>query len=302
MDHTRQLDLLADMIAASHIGTTYGRSWHDGPMALQFAARESFGFHVVISGEVWLLARGERHLLRSGDVVMLSCEHVLATDPELKPVPFVEEDVLANAAPEGEGVCLLCGAYLVEDMLEHPIFANLPPLVLLSVNDRSPSVDGLVTLLDHELRSQRPGTRTIVNRLVDAMLVQILRHWIESGCPQARGWIGALQDPILGRVLALIHNDYDAGWTLESLARAAGTSRSTLARNFSAAVGTSPMSFLTRRRLEVARDLLARGTMRLDEIADEVGYATSFALSKAYKREFGVAPMHSAAAPRRRRA
>ena len=78
--------------------------------------------------------------------------------------------------------------------------------------------------------------------------------------------------------------------TATSMPSAAGTSRSTLARNFSASVGEAPMSFLTRRRLDVAREHLRRGSMRLDEIAGCVGYSSAFALSKAYKREFGVAP------------
>jgi AraC-like DNA-binding protein len=105
-------------------------------------------------------------------------------------------------------------------------------------------------------------------------------------------WIRGLRDPVVARALALIHNEYARSWTLDTLARASGASRATLARNFVAAVGTTPMRFLTERRLSVAEGLMRRTAMTLEEIAAEVGYGSAYSLSKAFKREFGAAPAH----------
>ena len=155
-------------------------------------------------------------------------------------------------------------------------------------------MDALIGLLDHEFESFAPGGRTLASCLVDAMLVCILRHWIASDGPSPANWIRGLRAPVLARSLALIHNGYAAVWTLDMLARAAGASRAALARNFAAAVGTTPMRFLTERGLSVAKGLIRRSTMTLDEIAGELGYGSAFSLSKAFKRECGSAPAHFA--------
>ena len=187
---------------------------------------------------------------------------------------------------------MLCWAYIV-DVLNHPIFSRLPPIIVLRVGQRAPSIDALIELLDREFTTFSPGGRTVASRFIDAMLVCILRHWIAGDGPSPGNWIRGLRDPVLARALALIHNEYARSWTLETLARAAGASRATLARNFVAAVGTTPMRFLTQRRLGVAETMMERTTMTLEAIAAEVGYGSAFSLSKAFKREFGAAPTQS---------
>jgi len=170
------------------------------------------------------------------------------------------------------------------------VFDNLPPAIILRAGERHPSVDAMVQVIDSEFRRQAPGARAVATRLIDAMLVYILRHWIESDCPRASRWLKALRDPVLARALALVHSRYREAWTLDTLARAVGTSRASLARNFAAEVGTPPMLFLAQRRLMVARGLLETSAMSLDEIAGEVGYASGFSLSKAFKRQYGESP------------
>ena len=97
--------------------------------------------------------------------------------------------------------------------------------------------------------------------------------------------------------MALIHSQYQTAWTLDTLARAAGTSRASLARKFTAEVGSPPMRFLAERRLVVARGLLDTSSMSLDQIAGEVGYASGFSLSKAFKRQYGESPRDVRSSP-----
>ncbi|MEM1349854.1 MAG: helix-turn-helix domain-containing protein, partial [Myxococcota bacterium] len=147
-------------------------------------------------------------------------------------------------------------------------------------------------LLDVEVQHEAPGSHTVIRRLVDALLVYALRHHIERASPTQLGWLNALRDPALSRALSLMHKEYAKPWTLESLARASGTSRASLARHFVAEVGSTPIQYLTARRLHAARRLMVHTTLSLDEVADEVGYASAFSLSKAFKRHFGAAPTH----------
>lgn len=79
-------------------------------------------------------------------------------------------------------------------------------------------------------------------------------------------------------------------WTVASLARAAGLSRAPFARRFRQATGKSPLRWLTEHRLDVARARLLRTDLALAAIANEVGYGSEFAFSKAFKRLLGVAP------------
>ncbi|MCP5071480.1 MAG: AraC family transcriptional regulator [bacterium] len=285
------LDLLADILADSHRGIVYDRRWYAGGWGLRFDGKESCGFYVVTSGELIVrVPKRRQHTLRAGDVALLAGEHVIATDEDARPLPFSLERVRSLAVDERAGeLCMLCGAYLV-DVPNHPVFSNLPPLILLRAGQRDPSIDALIGLLDHEFRAPAPGARTVAARYIDAMLVCILRHWIGSDGPSPQNWIRGLRDAVLSRALALIHNEYARAWTLDTLARAAGASRATLARNFVTAVGTTPMRFLTQRRLGVAKRLMERTTMTLDEIAGRVGYSSAFSLSKAFKREFGHSP------------
>jgi AraC-like DNA-binding protein len=291
---TGDLDLLADLIGGSAVGTLSARAWYAGRWSLAFASSEEVGFHIVGEGEVDLrLEDGTVERLRRGDVALVSAAHILATDLRRRPVPFTLERGAAMSVDEEDGdVCLLCGAYRVDRTARHPVFDSLPPAIVLRSGQRHPSVDAMVAVLDSEFQRQAPGARAVATRLIDAMLVYILRHWIESDCPRASRWLKALRDPVLARALALIHNEYSTAWSLDTLARAAGTSRASLARNFTAEVGTPPMQFLTERRLFVARGLLESSSMSLEEVARAVGYATAFSLSKAFKRHYGESPRH----------
>ena len=293
-----ELDLLADIVRSSHVGTLSARGWYAGAWSLRFEASRDCGFHIVTAGEVTLqLDDGTAHALHAGDVVLVSAPHVLATDLRRRPRPFSKEVAAGMAVEEAEAdTGLLCGAYLLDDVAQHPVFSNLPETIILRAGARDPSVDAMIAVLDAEFRTHAPGSRAVADRLIDAMLVYILRHWVQSDCPRASGWLKALRDPVLGRALALIHGQYAQTWTLERLARASGTSRASLARHFTAEVGTSPMQFLTERRLSVARGLVQNTAMSLDEVATAVGYASGFSLSKAFKRTYGESPRRLAPA------
>ncbi|MCC6714525.1 MAG: helix-turn-helix transcriptional regulator, partial [Gammaproteobacteria bacterium] len=79
-------------------------------------------------------------------------------------------------------------------------------------------------------------------------------------------------------------------WTLDELARQAGTSRSVLAERFQHFVGQPPMHYLTRWRMQVAAGLLARGMSNVAGVAAEVGYDSEAAFSRAFKKFVGVPP------------
>lgn len=98
------------------------------------------------------------------------------------------------------------------------------------------------------------------------------------------------RDLRIEKALRAMQAEPERRWTLAELAKRAGASRSTFARVFAAELGETPGSWLSRKRLEFARELLETGHAKLAEIAERVGYASEFALSRAFKRHFGIAP------------
>ncbi len=87
-----------------------------------------------------------------------------------------------------------------------------------------------------------------------------------------------------------LHARYAEPWTLESLAREVGMSRTLLAVQFKELVGESPISYLTRWRIMRAANRLRSERVSLDRIAESVGYTSDAVFSKAFRRVTGVAP------------
>lgn len=92
------------------------------------------------------------------------------------------------------------------------------------------------------------------------------------------------------KALRALEADPRRRWTLAELAKLVGSSRSNFAKVFASEVGETPGAWLARKRLELAREIVQNTDVKLAEIADRVGYASEFALSRAFKRHFGIAP------------
>jgi len=141
-----------------------------------------------------------------------------------------------------------------------------------------------------EAASGRPGAEIVVTRLSEVLFVQAVRAHLAALPEGARGWVGALRDPPVARALALIHRHPERPWTVESLGRAVGLSRSQFAARFAAAVGEPPLAYLSGWRMHRARSLLRDGTVRMGRIAALLGYGSEAAFSTAFKRWTGTAP------------
>ncbi|NIR29565.1 MAG: helix-turn-helix transcriptional regulator [Gammaproteobacteria bacterium] len=109
--------------------------------------------------------------------------------------------------------------------------------------------------------------------------------------PDARtGWLAGLRDPVVGRALLALHRRPAQPWTLETLAREVGASRSHLAGCFARLIGQPPMQYLSQWRMQLAARMLADGSAKVASVALDVGYASEAAFSRAFKRLVGVSP------------
>jgi AraC-like DNA-binding protein len=262
----------------------------------------------VSRGEAWLQVDGEAPSpLRAGDVALLRGPqpYVVADGPATAPVVTIlpgqvcvgaDGEHLAETMavglstwgndPDGETVMLI-GTYASDGEVGRRLVDALPRTVVLRSDDwRSP----LAELLGDELTSDRPGRRAALDRLVDLLVIEIVRTWAEDDT--SPGWLTGGADPCVGQALALIQDRCHEQWTVASLAHAVGLSRAAFARRFTEAVGQAPIAYLTDWRMTVAADLLHEPGTTVSSVAARVGYPSPFTFSAAYKRHFGASPRH----------
>jgi transcriptional regulator GlxA family with amidase domain len=189
-------------------------------------------------------------------------------------------------SPDGETV-LLTGTYQLRSEISRRLLGALPPLLVVTGDTWE---NPLIPYLAEEIVKDEPGQEAVLDRLLDLVLIAVLRAWFarpEAGAP---GWYRAHGDPIVGPALQLLHNTPAHPWTVARLASATGVSRAALARRFNDLVGEPPMTYLTSWRLSLAADLLERTDLSIDAIARQVGYVSGYSLSVAFKRVLGLRP------------
>jgi AraC-like DNA-binding protein len=188
--------------------------------------------------------------------------------------------------PSG-GTMLLTGTYHSPAEISRSLLSALPDLVVLRPGEWD---SGLLEHVMHEVDRDAPGQDVVLDRLLDLVLITALRTWLARPEAHPPRWYTAQDDPIVGAALTRIHARPDRPWTVASLAAEARCSRAALARRFTDLVGVPPMTYLTDWRLSCAADMLTRTDATLETIARDVGYASPFALSAAFKRVRGVSP------------
>jgi len=260
-------------------------------------------FHLITEGECWVeLGEGQPPVrLSAGDAVVFPQGHAhrMASTPGLTPASGARlHEVLARRprllAYGGGGATtkLVCGYLACDARLARMLLAGLPPVLRVSVRGSNAGVwlEASLRYALAEARSPRPGGAGVLAKLAEVLFIEVLRLHMNEQAEGRTGWLAGVNDRIVGAALRALHGQPAQPWTLETLARAAGTSRSVLAERFQALVGTSPMQHLAQWRMLLASNLLVRSSAPLARIAEEVGYQTDTAFSRAFRREYGLPP------------
>lgn len=141
-----------------------------------------------------------------------------------------------------------------------------------------------------ESQHKRMGSTSILPKLSELIFIEVIRRHMEDLPDTALGWLTALRDPQIGRAIRLIHEDPAYPWTLATLAKAVGVSRTMLVERFSQKTGVAPMTYLVNWRMQRAAGMLATGSANIARLAAGVGYESEAAFSRAFKRSTGVPP------------
>jgi AraC-like DNA-binding protein len=266
-------------------------------------------YHVVTRGACWAaLADGEPVALETGDVLvfprgdayMMSIARGMRGGPTRAEVLAFMREMSTGRLPfvvsEGGGgperLELVCG-FLGCDMRPfNPLFSTLPPVLHLraAFGPRDDPLTRLIELTIAESREHRPGGESVRVRLSELLFVEVVRRHLATLPTGERGWLAALHDPIAGRALTMLHQRPAEPWSLDTLAREVGASRSVLAERFTEFVGQPPMQYLTHWRMQMAARRLDDASAKVASVALEVGYESEAAFSRAFKRIAGVSP------------
>lgn len=256
-------------------------------------------FHVVLGGECWI-RQGESGWLsaRSGEAVVMAHggEHDLGDAPGREAVPLAT--MLGGQSPlelrharldtgPGEPVGLLCGFLGCDRRAFEPLLQSLPRIFKVTLGER---LGTLVRYAVTDALDDRPGAASLRARMAELLFTETLRLHMDSLPANATGWLAGLRDPLVGRALHALHASPCRRWTVEALAAATASSRSSLAARFREMIGEPPMHYLTRLRMQLAARQLSDRTCSVASLADEIGYDSAAAFQRAFKRCFGVPP------------
>src|SRR6185312_10114432 len=313
------VDALSDLLKTVRLtGAAFFEIVADGPWAVGSPAPQMIlpkilpgadhliAYHVVTSGEAYgTIAGGEPVRVRAGEVIVFinADPHVMSSAPGARAEPFTADAMeiaeagqmpyCINLAADGKASTrLVCGYLACDKSPFNPLLDNLAPVIKAGNPDGRPAgwLGQFIQFALAEAADKRAGSATVLTKLSELMFIDVLRRHVETLSPERAGWLAGLRDPFVGKALSLLHDKPSRNWTIEELAREAGASRSVLAERFSEFVGIPPMAYLAKWRMQIAAELLSRGTSNMATIAAEIGYDSEASFSRAFKKLVGVPP------------
>ena len=269
-------------------------------------AAHLISYHVVTEGRCFANILGQEAIaIEAGDVIVFTRgdPHVMASSPGMRADPVAQGALdaaassqlpfLVNYGSDGPiSAKLVCGFLACDSQPFNPLLDHLPPVI--KVRDPRGSESGwlgqFIRLAMMESADRRAGGESVLAKLSELMFIEVIRRHLETLPPEQSGWLAGLRDPFVGKALSLMHGGPARNWTIEDLAREVGVSRSVLAERFSDLVGMPPMLYLARWRMQIAAGLLSGSNAAIAAVAEEIGYGSEAAFSRAFKKLVGVPP------------
>ncbi|MCL4244113.1 MAG: AraC family transcriptional regulator [Candidatus Dadabacteria bacterium] len=267
-----------------------------GDWGVRYGAYGKPGFGIVLSGQCWLAVEGAAAArLNRGDFVLLPSTPAfsLSSGPGVKCMPAEPSmEAVRHGEQKGEPDFEMLGGSFQLDVVNASLLLHLLPSLIHIRADAGDTgrLTGIINLIIDEYDGDGPGREMVLERLLEVMLVECLRWRGMSDDAVPAGLLSGMRDPALTKVLRAMHSDVRAKWSLTTLAKTAGMSRSSFAARFTASLGCPPMEYLSRWRMTLAQDALIRSGKSLQRLALEIGYDSASAFSTAFRRRIGCSP------------
>jgi AraC-like DNA-binding protein len=303
------LDLLSDILTnLSMRGTLYFRTSLTTPWGIEVPPFENVArFHFAHRGSCLIEVEGNEKpvALAQGDLLIIphGASHKLYCAPETRNDVLPLDTVIERSGFTGTGVLvyggdeddrdtqLICGHFSFEPNAKHVLMERLPPFIHLKNYGETAGkwMEATLRVIGDEAGGQRMGGDLIALKMSEAILAQAIRSFIESN--EAPEWgLGAFSDHNLRWALDAFHKAPNQNWTVETLAHAAGMSRTSFAVLFQKKMSMTPIEYVTAWRIEIAKKLLMVPKNTLTDAAEAAGYASDSAFARVFKKGTGMTP------------
>ncbi|MFJ8644802.1 AraC family transcriptional regulator [Streptomyces sp. NPDC093546] len=297
-------DLLSELLQPLRLTGVFDSRWHvSAPWAIEGDAEQSCAvLHYIVQGGCWITAEGQApQELHAGDLAVFptGTAHRLADRPERQGVPL--KAMLPERVPGTSGEIrisgggpqsrLLCAGLHYDASAATGLYKALPWVLVLdrSQVDREPLLRDTLRLLASPDRPIGPGDRLITLRAFEMALVLALRPLLREFAENPAS-LPVLRHPGISRALVMIATRFAEPWTIESLAKEVGMSRSAFTAAFRELVGEAPARHLTGRRMQEAARLLGETSLPQSAVPQRVGYQSAVGFHLAFRKWFGVTP------------
>jgi AraC-like DNA-binding protein len=269
-------------------------------------AENLIAYHVVTEGRCFANIVGQEPIgVEAGEVIVFTRgdPHVLSSSPGMRADATAADKLAAAAGSQlpysisygRDGPIsakIVCGFLACDARPFNPLLDNLPPIIRAKDGEDGDArwLGQFIRLAAMESAEKRAGGEGVLAKLSELMFIEVVRRYLADLPPEQAGWLAGLRDPFVGKALSLMHASPQRGWTIETLAKDVGLSRSVLAERFADLVGMPPMHYLAKWRMQMAAGLLSGGSANIAKVAAEIGYASEAAFSRAFKKMVGVPP------------
>lgn len=272
----------------------WGRDW-----CLSFGSYSGIHSYAVLQGECWLAVEGVAEPVhgKAGDCLLLPGGRPFRVGSDLA-LPALSIAVLREGTADpallrsyaGSEFIGIGGQFTLDDAPGSLLTGVLPPVLHIHDKKAKSLLRWTLERLADELEQEAPGGSLLIQQLSSMLLVLALRLHLQTGPENSQGWLYALADTQIRSSLTAMHSHPEKRWTLETLARIAGMSRTAFAIRFKDLVGRPPLDHLARWRMLVATERLRTTRDPLSTIAAAVGYDSQSSFSTAFRRIMQVSP------------
>ena len=294
------VDVLSDILSKVKLSSTiYFNSDFSEPWGMEVSKGPFAQFHIVTRGQCLLKTNNVSIQLFAGDIVVFphGASHWLADNEKSNRrngLEVVESIIAGKSFFNGDklSTSLVCGHFDFDNEFDHPFIKELPSIIHIKDNDLKQFswLKNIAELVIQESSKNQSGSSLIVNKLGEVLFIHALRAYINRYNLKS-GFVAAMQDERISRVLKEIHTSAQKDWTIDQLAQIAAMSRTSFANRFKALTGETPFNYLTQWRMLNAEELLKESRISVGEIAERIGYQSEAAFNRVFKKRTNKTPL-----------
>lgn len=303
------MDVLSDIL--SHLklaGTLYFRTEFTSPWSVRVPSFENVSrFHYAHRGRCLVRIEPDQPAisLEQGDLVIITrgASHTLFCDHSTEDQAVQLDQVIQESGFSGKGALvygkpgtdhetqLVCGHFAFDDRARHPLIEALPSHIHVRQYGETAGIwmENTLRFIGAEAGQQSIGSEIIALKLSEIVFAQALRAYLLSDGAKRRVMAG-FADPKIARTLTAIHEKPAYPWSLTDLAQIAAMSRTSFVTRFAQTMNSTPMTYITQWRMQLASSELLESKRSIIDIAESTGYQSEAAFGRVFKRHFGIPP------------